>query len=50
MANRTPIIVLGIVVLGAGYWGGKTWLYSRDHVVTDNADTNTHSLFHNCCE
>ena len=40
MANRTPIIVLGIVVLGAGYWGGKTWLYSRDHVVTDNAQVD----------
>ena len=37
MAIRTPIIVLGVVVIGAGYWGGKTYLYSRDHVVTDNA-------------
>jgi len=40
MANKTPIIALGIVVIAAGYWGGKTWLYSRDHVVTDNAQVD----------
>lgn len=40
MAIRTPVIVLGAVVIGAGYWGGKNYLYSRDHVVTDNAQVD----------
>ena len=32
MANRTPIIALGVAVIAAGIWGGKKYLYSRDHV------------------
>ena len=40
MANRTPILALGIVVIGVGYWGGTSWLYSRNHVVTDNAQVD----------
>jgi membrane fusion protein (multidrug efflux system) len=40
MANRIPLIALGVVVIVAGYWGGKTYLYSRDHVVTDNAQVD----------
>ena len=37
MAIKTPVLVLGVVVVGAAFFGGKSWLYSRDHVVTDNA-------------
>ena len=40
MAIRTPFVVLGVVVVAAGYWGGKTYLYSRNHVVTDNAQVD----------
>jgi membrane fusion protein (multidrug efflux system) len=40
MANRTPLIVLGIVALGSAAWGGKQLLYSRSHVVTDNAQVD----------
>ncbi len=40
MANRTPLIALGVVIIAAGYWGGKNYLYSRDHVVTDNAQVD----------
>ncbi len=40
MAIKTPVVVLGIVVIGASVWGGKKYLYSRDHVVTDNAQVD----------
>ena len=40
MAVKTPVIVLGVDVLGAAYWGGKNYLYSRDHVSTDNAQVD----------
>lgn len=40
MAIKTPFIVLGVVVIGASVWGGKTYLYSRNHVVTDNAQVD----------
>ncbi|MGH7592237.1 MAG: biotin/lipoyl-binding protein, partial [Gemmatimonadales bacterium] len=40
MANRTPIIVVGIAVVAAAVWGGKLYLYSRDHVTTDNAQVD----------
>ncbi|MEO5798141.1 MAG: HlyD family secretion protein [Gemmatimonadales bacterium] len=40
MANRTPVIVLSLVALGAVVWGGKNLLYSRGHVVTDNAQVD----------
>ena len=40
MANRTPLIVVSIVALGAAVWGGKKLLYSRSHVVTDNAQVD----------
>jgi membrane fusion protein (multidrug efflux system) len=40
MANKIPLVVLGVVVIAAGYWGGKTYLYSRGHVVTDNAQVD----------
>ena len=37
MASKTPILIVTVAVIGASVWGGKSWLYSRDHVVTDNA-------------
>ena len=40
MANRVPIIAVGIAVIAAGVWGGKKYLYSRDHVTTDNAQVD----------
>ena len=40
MAVKTPVIVLAVVVIGASVWGGKKYLYSRDHVVTDNAQVD----------
>jgi membrane fusion protein (multidrug efflux system) len=40
MVVKTPFIVLGVVVIGASVWGGKTYLYSRNHVVTDNAQVD----------
>ena len=40
MAVKTPVIVLAVAVVGASIWGGKKYLYSRDHVVTDNAQVD----------
>jgi membrane fusion protein (multidrug efflux system) len=40
MASKTPFIVVGIAVIGAAVWGGKKYLYSRDHVTTDNAEVD----------
>lgn len=40
MASKTPILVVGVVALGAAVWGGKKYLYSKDHVVTDNAQVD----------
>ena len=40
MAVKTPVLVLGVVVIAAAVWGGKNYLYSRDHVVTDNAQVD----------
>ncbi|HEY4320166.1 MAG TPA: HlyD family secretion protein [Gemmatimonadales bacterium] len=40
MANRTPIIVVSIAVVAGAIWGGKKYLYSRNHVVTDNAQVD----------
>ena len=40
MAVKTPVVVLALVVIGASVWGGKKYLYSRDHVVTDNAQVD----------
>lgn len=37
MANKTPIIVVSLVAIGAALWGGNKYIYSRTHVVTDNA-------------
>jgi membrane fusion protein (multidrug efflux system) len=40
MAVKAPVIVLGIVVIAGSIWGVKKYLYSRDHVVTDNAQVD----------
>ncbi len=40
MPNRTPIIVVSVVALGVAFWGGRKYLYARDHVVTDNAQVD----------
>ncbi len=40
MAVKAPVIVLGIVVIAGSVWGVKKYLYSRDHVVTDNAQVD----------
>ena len=40
MANRTPLLIVSTVALGAAIWGGKNILYSRRHVVTDNAQVD----------
>lgn len=40
MANRTPLIVIGALVIGAGVWGGKQYFYAKTHVVTDNAQVD----------
>ncbi|MES2123558.1 MAG: HlyD family secretion protein [Gemmatimonadota bacterium] len=40
MANRTPQIVVGVIVLATAIWGGKEYLYSRTHVSTDNAQVD----------
>lgn len=40
MANRTPLVIVSLVALGAAAWGGKNILYSRSHVVTDNAQVD----------
>lgn len=40
MATRAPIIAVGIAVIAAAVWGGKKYLYSRNHVTTDNAQVD----------
>lgn len=40
MANRTPLIVVSLVAVASAVWGGKNILYSRSHVVTDNAQVD----------
>ena len=40
MAKPIPVIIASVVVIGGGIWGGKTYLYSRHHVVTDNAQVD----------
>lgn len=40
MANKTPIIIVSVVALCTALYGGKEYLYSRSHVVTDNAQVD----------
>lgn len=40
MAIRTPLLVVGVLALIATAWGGKQLLYSRSHVVTNNAQVD----------
>lgn len=40
MAKKTPILVISLAVLGTALWGGNAYLYSRTHVVTDNAQVD----------
>jgi membrane fusion protein (multidrug efflux system) len=37
-----PFVVLGILGLAGALWGVRTWLYSRSHETTDNAQIEGH--------
>lgn len=37
MAKKTPVLIVSIVAIGTAIYGGRAYLYSRNHVVTDNA-------------
>lgn len=40
MANKTPVVVVSLVVLAGAVWGAKNLIYSRSHVATDNAQVD----------
>src|ERR1700712_5454803 len=35
--NPVPLIILGVVLIGGGYWGYGQWSWNRVHESTDNA-------------
>jgi membrane fusion protein, multidrug efflux system len=37
-----PFVVLGILALAGAIWGIRTWLYSRSHETSDNAQIDGH--------
>jgi membrane fusion protein (multidrug efflux system) len=37
-----PFAVLGLLALAGAFWGIRTWLYSRSHETTDNAQIEGH--------
>src|SRR5262249_26240311 len=37
---KIPIVVVSVAAVAGAVWGGKQYLYSRDHVVTDNAQVD----------
>jgi membrane fusion protein (multidrug efflux system) len=37
MAKKTPIIIVSLVAIASAIYGGREYLYSRSHIVTDNA-------------
>ena len=40
--RRLPLLILGVLVLVLGVWGGRRYLYYRHHVSTDNAQVDGH--------
>lgn len=38
MAIRLPIVLIGVAATAAAIWGGRTYIYSRHHVSTNNAE------------
>jgi membrane fusion protein (multidrug efflux system) len=40
--SRLPLIIVAVLVIAGGTWGVKTWLHSRAHVSTDNAQVDGH--------
>jgi membrane fusion protein, multidrug efflux system len=43
--KRIPFVIVGILVLALGAWALKRYLYSRNHVSTDNAQVDSHITF-----
>ncbi len=37
-----PFALLGVLALAGSFWGVRTWLYSRSHETTDNAQIEGH--------
>jgi len=40
--RRIPFIIVGVFALALGIWGLNRYLYSRNHVSTDNAQVDGH--------
>src|SRR5260221_11975568 len=40
--RRLPLIIFGAVVVAAAAWGVRRYLWSRQHVTTDNAQVDGH--------
>jgi membrane fusion protein (multidrug efflux system) len=40
--NPIPFIIIGIALIGGGYWGYTHWVYSEGHESTDNAQVDGH--------
>ena len=38
--NPIPLIILGVVLIGGGYWGYGQWSWNRVHESTDNAQVD----------
>ena len=37
-----PFVLVGTLALAGAFWGVRTWLYSRSHETTDNAQIEGH--------
>lgn len=40
--NAVPFIILGIALIGGGYWGYNKWVWNSAHESTDNAQIDGH--------
>src|SRR5919112_5235124 len=40
--RRLPLIIVGVLALALAAWGLNRYLYSRNHVSTDNAQVDGH--------
>jgi len=40
--SRIPLLIVGVLILALGAWGLNRYLYSRNHVSTDNAQVDSH--------
>lgn len=40
--NPVPFIILGLALVGGGYWGYNKWMWSSAHESTDNAQIDGH--------